>query len=111
MILATTDRRMKLVMWAVGPEDGEPWYAIRAKTERGAISSYIAQHGGNRRYMTALRVAQWDALERVTKFDWFNAGAGLMATCDQCEAMTCPEEGGAVIDGEIWCEYCRKAPE
>lgn len=108
MTATTTDRRLKLVMWAVGPEDGEPWYAIRAKTERGAVSTYLAEHGGNRRSMTAMRMPQWDTLERVTKIDWFTAGAGLMAMCDLCEAMTCPEEGGAVIRGEIWCEDCQR---
>ena len=93
-------------MWAVGPDADEPWFAINAKTERGAITSYINQHGGQRTSMTAIRVAAWDVLAKVTSVDWFNSGENITARCETCEGLTCPDERGRVIDNMVFCEDC-----
>ena len=95
-------------MWAVGPDGDGPWYAYSAKTERGAISAYLAENGGERQYMCAMRVPAWDGLEKVLAVDWFNAGNGLTAWCSVCDAPTSADYGGVIHGGEIFCECCKE---
>ena len=97
----------KRTMWAVGPDGDDPWFAINAKTGRGAVTAYLNEHGGQRKYIEAIRVPEWDCLEKVTRVDWFWVGRGLLAYCDSCECGTSQMEDGVIIDGRVFCEFCK----
>lgn len=99
----------KQLMWAVGPDGDEPWHAISAKTARGAMTAYLNQYEGQRRYMDAIRVPEWDTLEKVTKPDWVRAGLG--AACDACGGMTYTTWGGRVVGDKVFCEFCLPKPK
>ena len=94
----------KRTMWAVGPDDGDGWYAINAPTEDAAIQAYADEHDCNPDYIVASRVEGWDGLTKVTGPDWIQHGLGF--SCTTCDTVTFAEEGGVVVNGSVYCDYC-----
>ena len=95
-------------MWAVGPNDGEGWIAVRAPDEAAARLAFAEENddGGISDSIVAVRAPSWDSLTATpTGADWLNAG--LSYTCDRgCGCMACFDDGGAIINGEPVCGYC-----
>ena len=103
-----TDR----TMWAVGPDDGEGWMAINARTEDEACTAWARADANLPAtepipdWIVALRQEGWDALPEVTGADWLRVGLGY--SCAECQELAFLEFGAQIIDGQPICGECVK---
>ena len=98
---------MTRTMWAVGHDDGQDWVAVAAETEDAAIASFCRWEDCSPDFIAAVRVPKWDALEKLTRLDWFDSDADLTTSCSSCGEYTSLELGGEIIEGQVFCEDCK----
>ncbi|MEX3008966.1 hypothetical protein [Hoeflea sp. TYP-13] len=108
--------KKELHWYAVGEQDSEcGWKAIQAVSDDDAVAQYRQENDTEaHREVDAVFIKNWQGKDEIALEDWFYSGEGLTYGCSCCGEPANEAFGGAVIDGDIYCEFCledRQSPE